>query len=307
MATTTRPRTSRSPKAKNPLASAAPQKASANLTLSFGLVAIDVSLKPAIESPRSQNPGTLLCPEHQAKTSQKYICGLGEPHEHILSRGDLVTGYETFKKSGEYIVLDDELISALVQERTPMLEITKIVPAESIEPGLFDKAYLTWPQSQSAGQPFDLLATVLRDDDLAAVCHGVLSKRTRAIIFRWSPMWDCLVAHTCHFDAQVRHTDIELARLGADQRGALGKAHVDMARELIGSLESEFDAAEVADDWNEGLTQLLDQAARGKTPTVPKTKTAAKTDGAGDLLATLRASVAATSKPKRKPAAKRKK
>lgn len=287
--------------ARKPVGFSTPERASANFTLKFGLVTIPVSVKPLLESLKTKVSGTTLCLEHMEKVSQRYICGEGSDHEHLLTKGECGLGYETEKKSGQYVVLDDGVIDEIVLERTGDLEIERLAPVSTIDPTFFEKPYLVWPQSAAAATAFDLLAALLRRENRAAVVRGVMNKRTRTLVFMWSAYHETLVAFICAYTSQVRERDIELARRGLAERGDPDPKMIDAAMPILASLDGDFDPQDNEDEYTPLMLQAIADAAAGKKPT-PVRKTDAK-PATDDLLAALQASVAAAP-PKEKAAKK---
>lgn len=274
-------------------------RASAKITLMFGMVSIPIAMRPLTGDRRKDVSGTTLCPQHMEKVSQLYECTHDPEHPHTMKKGETVLGYETAPDSGTYVTLDDDVIESLVADREQAANIRRFVPTSSIDPIYYEKQYTIWPQD-GAGTPYDLFLLALRQDDLSAILTATISKQTRTFAVRWCEPQGCLVISLLHFDSDIRWGDGVAIGAGVEARsGAITDEHVTMARSLVTSLLGEFDSDEVTDTYTEALREAIAAAAEGKKPTASKPKPV-QAQGA-DLLASLKASVAATT-PAKKPA-----
>ena len=170
---------------------------------------------------------------------------------------------------------------------------SRIVDFNTIDPAFIDKTYMVWPGEGGAPaeQAFDLFAKVLRDEGKAAVTTAVMSKQTRTVVFRWSSYLGCLVAHVCLFSSKIRFGDITGISAPAHERPEPVEGALDLAKQILATLEGEFDPREVDDTYTPLVQSAIRQAAGGKEVKAP---TKAKSAPAGDLMAALAASVASS-------------
>lgn len=257
-----------------------------NLTISFGLVNVNVAMMPLVSERRAASAKT-LCADHQEPVKIAWRCETGD---HIA--GETIKGYPHPDGAG-FVFVDDTVLDELVAERTKRVEISRVVFADQIDPIYLGKTYLLWPQ-EGNDRPFDLFATALRRDGRAAVGTAVLSKQTQLIVIRWSEATDCLVAHVCHFDEAVRWPDIATAR---DLQGDVDDAELEQAGMLLAAIAGEFDPREVEDTYTLALDEAIAAAAGRKQQPKATPKQEAK-PLATDLMAALQASVQAAAKPK---------
>lgn len=271
-------------------------RASAKITLMFGMVSIPIAMRPLVADRRKTVAGRLLCPEHKEPLKQLYSCEHDPKKPHTMTKSETVTGYETAQDSGQYVVLEDEVIESLVADREAAANVRQVVPTETIDPIFYEKTYTVWPQD-GAGQPHDLFTAVLREQKLSAILTATISKQTRTFAIRWCEPQGCLVASLLYFDSDVRWEDGDtVAASVGDRAGTITDEHVAMARSLLDGMVGEFDSSEVEDTYTEALMEAIQAAAKGVKPTAAKPKTSAAAPV--DLLDTLKASVAATAKPK---------
>ena len=267
------------------------------LTIGFGLVNVPLTMR-LIREPKRSVSGRMLCPTHLQPITTAYRCGESCDHEHLLGRGEAVTGYARPDDPASFVVLDDGVLDEIAEERTGTASIERVCPVNEIDPIYFTKPYLLDPQ-KGGEQGFDLLATVLREDGNAAVANVVLSKSTVMLVICWSNELGALVGHVCEYADRIRWHDVEAVKSAAAKRPVPEAAYLDIARQLLGDLSGSFDAGEVEDTYTTGLVDAIAAAASGKPRTVvAKTASVAP---AGDLMAALTASLQAA---KPTPAAK---
>ena len=264
------------------------------LSLTFGLVSIPIKYAPMTEATSPVSAKT-LCPEHQLPLNQgDWVCSRGTPSEHEVARDTVIKGYPHPDDKNQLVVVDPSVIEEFAESRSGVASIERIVDFSTIDPAYFDKVYLVWPGEGGAAaeQSFDLFATVLRNESKAAVTTAVMSKQTRTVVFRWSDEFGCLVAHVCRFSSQIRLGNIETVKAVAERRVPPEKAALALAKQILDTLEGEFDPSEVEDTWTPLMQDAIRQAAGGKAV---KTATKAKAVApAGDLMAALTASLAST-------------
>jgi DNA end-binding protein Ku len=144
-----------------------------------------------------------------------------------------------------------------------------------------------------------LLLEAMRDSGVAALGRFVLSGKEKLCLIR--PLGDALALETLFVQADVKAGDeIEEVVSAAEVRGP----ELDLAKQIIASLQGPFDPAELRSEYRESLRELLEAKLAGQEIAAPEPVEATPVV---DLMEALRASVAASKKqpaPK-KPAAKK--
>lgn len=272
------------------------------LSLTFGLVSIPIKYAPIAET-SSPVAAKTLCPEHQLPVNQgEWVCSRGTTDEHQVARDTVIKGYPHPDNSKQLVVVDPSVIEEFAESRSGVANIERIVDFSTIEPAYLDKTYLVWPGEGGAPaeQAFDLFVSVLRNEHKAAVTTAVMSKQTRTVVFRWSDEFGCLVAHVCRFASQIKFGDINSIRSATFERTEPPAEALELAKQILSTLEGEFDPAEVVDTYTPLVQSAIRQAAGGKE--IAASPTEKKPTPAGDLMAALTASLGKT---KDAPPAKR--
>src|SRR5881398_2676312 len=137
-------------------------RAIASGTVSFGLVSIPVKLYSATQS-QSSISFNLLHKGCGSRLRQQYLCAR---ESVVVERADMVKGYEFAKD--QYVTFTPDELKELEEKGTQMIEISEFVPAETIDPVYYDKAYFLGPDKGGA-KPYALLAESMRQSGQTAV------------------------------------------------------------------------------------------------------------------------------------------
>jgi DNA end-binding protein Ku len=268
-------------------------------SLSFGLVNVPVKLYSATEDHdvslhqvHDEDGGRI---RYQRKCE---ICGKVVDYEHIAKA--YVDGDET-------VILTDDDIAALPVERSKDIDVVEFVPADQIDPIMFEKAYYLAPDSKS-NKAYVLLRRTLEDSDRVAIVQFALRQKTRLAALRVRD--DVLVLQTLLWEDEVREARFpeldETPRISADE--------LKMGRQLVDSFASDFTPEKFTDDYQEQLKTLIEAKLEQGDALDTEATFGRETDGGGevlDLMEALRRSVEskrsdAGEAPKKKAPAKKK-
>ena len=271
-----------------------------NGSISFGLVNIPVGLAPATASSARQSDVSfrLLHRECLTPIQQKRWCPV---HDVELGPDELVRGWEVSK--GQFVPIEDAELEALEHRDTSRaIEITRFVKADDVDPIYFDRTYFLVPAGTEAQRrPYALLLEAMKESKVAALGSFVLAGKEKLSLIR--AKGDALVLETLFVNEDVKSPDeIEEAVASVEVRGP----ELDLARQIIASLQGPFDPEELRSEYRSSLRELLKAKLEGHELEVPEQKPAETP--VIDLMEALRASVASAKKPpaKKKASAPRK-
>jgi len=263
-------------------------RALASLTVSFGMVSIPVKLYSATQAQASIS-FNLLHAGCGSRLKQQYLCAR---EGVVVERTDMVKGYE-FSKD-QYVTFTPEELKELEEKGTQTIDISEFVPAESIDPIYYDKAYFLGPDKGGA-KPYALLAESMRQTGKTAV--GRYAARGKQYIVQLRAVPGGLVMQQLLYAPEVRtidEVDIETA--------PVKDSELALAKQLIAQISSDtFDPAAYKDDVRERIETLIEKKMQGEqiaiSPSAPET-------GAQviDLMEALRASLDRKAPAKGKPA-----
>ena len=170
----------------------------ASLLVSFGMVSIPVKLYAATQATAGIS-FNLLHGACGSRLRQQYVC---IKEDVVVERADMVKGYEFAKD--QYVTFTPEELTALGEKATQTVEIDEFVPAESIDPIYYDKAYFLGPDKGGA-KPYALLAESMRKSKQTAV--GRYAARGKQYIVQLRPVAGGLVMQQLLYAPEVRSID----------------------------------------------------------------------------------------------------
>jgi DNA end-binding protein Ku len=274
-------------------------------SISFGLLNVPVRLYSAV-SRKNVSFRELRASDGSRIRHKRVAEADGEevPYEEI------VKGYEISPE--QYVVVTRDELEEIDPKRTRAIEIQDFVDLDDIDPIYFDHPYYLGPD-KGAEKAYALLVKAMADSKKVAVARFVLRNREHLAAIR--PAGNVLTMATMRFADEVVAPD-ELGEDVIPQDGRkLEKREIDMAKQLIDSLTSDFQPGKYRDEYREELLALIDRKAQGQAVVEPVSEEPTPTK-APDLMAALEESLAAvrgeplgggdggTKQRKRQPASK---
>jgi DNA end-binding protein Ku len=214
-------------------------------SISFGLVEIPVTLRPALES--DDLSFTLLHRKDFAPVGYKRYdksTGREVPWEQI------VRGYEY--EPDEYVVLSEEELRRANPKATQSVEIVEFVDGAEIDPLFFDTPYYVEPQKRGS-KSYSLLREALRKSGKVGIARVVL--RTRQHLAALLVRGEALVLNLLRYAHEIRPAaDLDVpAKSGA---GASPR-EVRMAEQLIDGMTAPWRPAEFRDEYRDDVMALV--------------------------------------------------
>jgi DNA end-binding protein Ku len=244
--------------------------------VSFGLVSIAVKLFSATEEKDIRFHQVHR--EDGGRIKYKRVCAIdGEE----VTYDDIAKGYDL--GGGEMVILTDEDFADLPLTSSHAIEVLEFVPAEQVDPILYNKAYYLEPEA-TAAKPYVLLRDALTNTDRVAIVKVALRQREQLATLRVRD--EVLVLNTMLWPDEVRTAKFDFLDEDIEAR----PAELAMAGSLIESMAAEFDPTVYTDNYREALQEVIDAKVAGREVVAPEEPEAAPT-AAVDLMAALRASV----------------
>ena len=249
----------------------------ASLTVSFGLVSIPVKLYSATQASNAIS-FNLLHKTCGSRLKQQYIC---QKESVVVERDDIVKGYEFAKD--QYVMFTPDELKAMEEVGTHTIEITEFVPAETVDPVYFDKAYYLAPDKGGA-KPYALLTKALREEKRCAL--GRWAARGKGYIVIVRPVEDALVMQQLLYAAEVRPiAELEIPKTEVKD------AELKLARQLIEQQATDtFDPSAYKDEVKGRIEAAVQRKVEGQEIAIAEEPPA---QGAQviDLMEALRASL----------------
>jgi DNA end-binding protein Ku len=212
------------------------------------------------------------------------VCG------EVVEFRDIARAYDS--DDGQTVVITDEDIATLPEERSREIEVVEFVPADQLDPLMYDKSYFLEPDSKSS-KSYVLLAKTLAETDRVAIVHFALRNKTRLAALRVKDFSkrDVMVIHTLLWPDEIRDPDFPVL----DKEVEIKPAELKMAGQVVESMTDEFHPDQFRDDYQEQLHELVQAKLEGgEAFTAEEQPTELdETEDVSDLLAKLEASVKA--------------
>ena len=166
-----------------------------------------------------------------------------------------IVDYENIDKAyddGERtVILTDEELKSLPEERSREINVLEFVPTEQIDPIMFNRSYYLEPDSKSS-KAYVLLRRTLEETERTAIVHFALRQKTRLAALR--VRGDVLMIQTLLWDDEVR----EAAFPSLDEKVRIQPQELKMSASLVQSFEADFEPDKYTDDYQVQLRELID-------------------------------------------------
>jgi DNA end-binding protein Ku len=217
--------------------------------VSFGLVNVPVRLFAATE-----NHDVAFRQVHVkdgGRIKYKRVCSIdGEE----VAFSDIAKGYET--ADGQMAVLTDADMKSLPSRSTKEIAIEKFVPADQIDPLLFDRSYYLEPEKTGV-KPYVLLRDALEKAERMALV--TVSIRTRMTLAVLRVRDGVVVLQTLLWADEVRAPEFEFL---SEETQATDR-ELAMASSLVDSLSGDYAPEEFEDDYAEAVEALVSSKIEG--------------------------------------------
>jgi DNA end-binding protein Ku len=281
-------------------------------TLSFGLVAIPVSLSPATEAkdvrfhlfdrmgrrvryrrvveadlpygePDEADAGDSdTSPGRTEPEPAEETTGADAPSETEVAYEDLVRGYEVEPET--YVFLETEEIERARPSPSRVIDLEHFVHLEEIDPVYFEKAYYVAP-GRGAERSYELLLRTLTETGRVGIGRFVLRTKPHLVALR--PMQQALALETLYFGDEIRDPRQVVGELG---HAVVTRREVDVSKQLVEALATDWDPSLFADEYREELLRMIAERTPERVEE-PPSDAAAPEARVGELLDALRRSV----------------
>lgn len=223
-------------------------------SISFGLVNIPVQINPIIKN----NDISFNQLHKKCGSRIKYVkyC----PHcKKEVKQTDIVKGYEY--EDNEYITLTNEEFDNLKSEDEKTIEVVGFVDLKEIDPVYFEKSYVV--ETNSKSKAYTLFKDALLKTKKVALAKTVIGTKFYYVILRLNE--NMIVMNTLYFFEEVNMPEANI-----DTKYT--KKELDLAIELVNSLNMKFKPEELEDEYQNKIKDAIDLKIEGKNIKKPKKK-----------------------------------
>ena len=203
-----------------------------------------------------------------------------------VSYDQIVKGYEITPDN--YVIMSRDELAEIDPEKTRAIEIKDFVDLDDIDPIYFEHPYYLGPD-KGAERAYALLVQAMEEQRKVAISRFVLRNKEHLAAIR--PMNGALTMATMRFHDEVVSPD-DLDDVLPDKQEKIEKRELDMAKQLIESLSTDFEPDRYEDEYRDKLLALIERKAKGEAIVSAPAEAPTPTK-APDLMAALEESLAA--------------
>jgi DNA end-binding protein Ku len=252
-------------------------------SIAFGLVNVPVKVYSATED--HDIKFHQVHAKDNGRIRYKRVC---EVCGEVVEYRDIAKAFEA--DDGRTVIITDEDLATLPEERSREIEVLEFVPADQIDPLMYDRSYFLEPDSKSS-KSYILLAETLASTDRVAVVHFALRNKTRLAALRVKDFSkrDVMVIQTLLWPDEIRDPDFPVL----DKEVEIKPAELKMAGQVVESMTDDFHPERFHDTYREQMEELIAAKLEGGEAFTTEEQPAEldETEDVSDLLAKLEASV----------------
>jgi DNA end-binding protein Ku len=192
-----------------------------------------------------------------------------------VTNKEIQKGYEV--EPGKFVILTDEDLKSLEPKPSREIEIVEFVPPESINQQWYERPYYLGPDGDE--QAYFALAEALENRQREGIARWVM--RNKSYIGALRSQGGYLVLCTLRNAAEV----ISARELPKPAGRAPSAKELNMAKQLVGMLEGEFNPSEFQDEYRKRVMAFIERKAKGHAPKLRAVKTKRKTTSLDSVLA----------------------
>jgi DNA end-binding protein Ku len=175
------------------------------------------------------------------------VCGKVVEYAHID---------KAYAEGQTTVVLTEDDLKSLPEERSKEIEVVEFVPSEQIDPIMFDRSYFLEPD-KTAVKAYALLRRALAETDRTAIVQFSLRQKTRLGALRVRPSTGSgqavLMLQSLLWDDEVREADFP----GLNEDVRVSAKEADMASSLVENMSTDFAPNKFSDEYQEQLRELI--------------------------------------------------
>ncbi len=192
-------------------------------------------------------------------------------------------------EEGVFVVITDEEMAAVEPEASRDIEITRFVAPELINHQWYDRPYHLGPDEST--EAYFALTEAMEKAGQEGVARWSMRKKEYVGALR--AVGGHLMLITLRHEGEV----IPVSALEPPRGREPDRRELDMAEQLVAALADDFDPTAFRDEYRDRVMELVQAKAEGKTV---EFRQPSRRRAAGDLAATLEASIAAAKKERKR-------
>lgn len=240
--------------------------------ITFGMVAIPIAMYTATQD--NDIHFNQLHKEDNSRIRYKKTCAnCGKE----IKAEDIVKGYEY--DDDKYVVITDEEIEKIKTEKEKSIQILHFAQLNQISPVYYNKTYQAAPET-GGEKAFELLRSALMAEQKIAIGKTVMG--TKDTLMAIIPREEGIIISTMFYADDIKELQRQYSKPNVSEQ------ELNMAKMLINSMDTPFDASQYKDEYQEKLRELIETKISGKEVVAAKSDNPSRVI---DLMEALKASV----------------
>jgi DNA end-binding protein Ku len=174
-----------------------------------------------------------------------------------VPRDQQVKGYQLTKR--DTVQVEDEDLEKIELESTRVMEISKFVPREQIDPLYFDRPYFLAPNDDASQEAFAVLREAMHKKKIGALASVVMHERDHVVLVE--PRDSGMLATTLRSPEEVRAAKDIFRGI---KKPKVGGELLEVAELLIEKKMGEFQPSEFKDHYETALKALIKAKKAGR-------------------------------------------
>jgi DNA end-binding protein Ku len=194
----------------------------------------------------------------------------------------VVKGYEHDRD--QYVLISDEELKELQVESSKVIDLTRFVDRDEVDPVYLDAPYYVHPDGKIAVEAFQVIGQAMAAKGLSGLGKVTLASRERQVLLE--PRGIGLLMTTLRSADEVCP-----AEFAASDTGAIDPNLLTIAETIIERAKGKFDPADFRDSYQDALHELVENKLKG---IITKPRTIAPPPKVIDLMEALKRSLRET-------------
>jgi DNA end-binding protein Ku len=182
-----------------------------------------------------------------------------------VERSDVIKGYEFDK--GQFVVVDDEELSAVKVESTHTIDIERFVDRADVDDAYYNKPYFMVPDGKISEEAYAVIHEAMRHQGKIAIARLVLSAREHVVAI--APDGKGMSLTTLRAPNEVRSAKAAFADV---KEAKLDPQMVKLAESIIAQKIGPFEPSRFEDRYQAALRDLVEAKLKGRKPTPSPTQ-----------------------------------
>lgn len=191
-----------------------------------------------------------LCKDTKERVKYKKYCP--SCNKEVKS-GEIIKGYEY--EDDKYVIMTEDEIEKIKTKKDKTIHIIQFVKLSEIDSIYYERNYYALPEA-GAEKAFELLRNAMFSEQRVALAKTVIGTKENLIVLY--PTETGIIAKTLFYQDEIVPVPKQLPSV------QLTDAEITMAKSLITSMTSTFDASQYTDEYQKRLRDAILQKIHGE-------------------------------------------